>query len=260
MKRNDFVHGIFALVVAALLAAMCLADNKQVKLIKQWKGSVSDEALMADAPLYITTAENFERLWEKWKIAGKRPEVDFSKQVVVIQTSRGSNLSLIAILDEKGNLSVNGLGTMDFLPGFRYVIATVSRAGVITINNKEISMEERGQGQKSATVTGTVTYRQRIALPPGAVVEVSLLDVSRADNRGLVIDKHEIHPTTQVPIPFTLKYDPAQIDEMHSYAVQGRIMLDGKIWFTSTKRYAVITQGNPTRLEIVVDMVKSANK
>jgi uncharacterized lipoprotein YbaY len=258
MKRNDFVHGIFALIVAALLAATCFADNKQVKLIKQWKGSVADEGLMADAPVYITTAENFERLWEKWKIAGKRPEVDFSKQIVVIQTSRGSNLSLIAILDEKGNLSVNGLGTMDFRPGFRYVIATVSRDGIKTINNKLITQQQGGD--KRAAVTGTVTYRQRIALPPGAMVEVSLLDVSRADAPGVVIDKKEINPTTQVPIPFTLNYDPAQIDVLHSYAVQGRIMLDGKLWFTSTKRYVVITQGNPTRVQIVVDMVKSANK
>jgi uncharacterized lipoprotein YbaY len=97
-------------------------------------------------------------------------------------------------------------------------------------------------------------------LPPGAVVEVSLLDVSRADAPGVVIDKQEINPTTQIPIPFTLNYDPGEIDEQHTYAVEGRIMLDGKLWFTSTKRYAVITQGNPTRLQIVVDMVKSAGK
>jgi uncharacterized lipoprotein YbaY len=237
---------------------MSLADNKQIKLIKQWRGSVTDETLMADTPVYITTAEDFERLWEKWKIDGKRPEVDFAEHIVVIQTSRGSNISLTATLDEKGNLSVNGLATMDFHPGFRYVIATVSREGVKSVNNNVISLQQGGQ--KKAAVTGTVTYRQRIALPPGAVVEVSLLDVSRADVPAVVIDKQEINPTTQVPIPFTLNYDPAQIDERHAYAVQGRIMLDGKLWFTSTKRYAVITQGNPTRLEIVVDMVKSANK
>src|SRR5262245_42190779 len=191
LKRNDFIQGVFVLIVGALVSAMCFADNREVKLIKQWKGSVADETLMADAPVYITTAGDLERLWEKWKIAGKRPEVDFSKHIVVVQTSRGSNLSLIATLDEKGNLSINGLGTMDFLPGFRYVIGIISRAGVITINNKAISMHQGGQEQKSATVTGTVTYRQRIALPPGAVIEVSLLDVSRADNHGFVIEKQE---------------------------------------------------------------------
>src|SRR5262245_32368350 len=255
---NGFLHGTFALIVAVLLMPMCYADNKSVKLIKQWKGSVPDERLMTDAPSHITTAEELESLWQKWKIAGHTPEVDFSKQIIVVTTSRGSLLSLIATLDEKGNLSVNGLGTMDFHPGFRYVIATVSRAGIKTVNNKDLSMPQGRQNR--ATVTGTVTYRQRIAMPPGAVVEVSLLDAARADTTGVVIDKQELRPTTQVPIPFTLSYDPAQIDEKHSYTVQARIIVEGKLWFTTTKRHAVITQGNPTNLQVIVDMVNSDNK
>ncbi|MBO6774757.1 MAG: YbaY family lipoprotein [Marinibacterium sp.] len=36
-------------------------------------------------------------------------------------------------------------------------------------------------------VTGSVTYRERIALPPGAVLKVSLLDVSQQDVAATVI-------------------------------------------------------------------------
>jgi uncharacterized lipoprotein YbaY len=259
MSRNVFLRSLIVLVITALLIPLSYADKKPVKPRKQWRGSVADEALMKDAPTYITKAEELEKLWNGWKIAGKKPKVNFAKEIVVVVTSRGSGLGLMTSLDEKGDLTVNGLGTMDLRPGFRYVIATVSRVGVNTINGKEISVSDSGttKEQKSATVTGTVTYRQRIAMPPGAVVEVSLLDVSRADAPAVVLDKQEIKPTAQVPIPFTLNYDPAQIDERHTYAVQARILVEGKLRFINTKRHAVITQGNPTKLEVVVEMVKS---
>ena len=262
MRRNGFLRGFIALAITALLTPLCHANNKPVKLIQQWNGSVMDERLMNDASTYITTAEELEKLWKDWKIAGKKPRVNFSKEIVVVVTSRGSGLSLVATLDEKGDLAVYGLGTMDIRPGFRYVIATVSREGLKTVNGKERSISNKGpnSGQNSATVTGTVTYRQRIAMPPGAVVEVSLLDVSRADAPAVVLDKLEIKPTTQVPIPFTLSYDPAQIDERHTYAVQARILVEGRLWFINATRHSVITQGNPTKLEVLVDMVKSGDE
>ena len=44
----------------------------------------------------------------------------------------------------------------------------------------------------AATVTGTVTYRERIALPATAVVEVTVADVSRADAPA-VVDRTPAH-------------------------------------------------------------------
>ena len=38
------------------------------------------------------------------------------------------------------------------------------------------------------TVTGTVLFRERIALPPGAVVTVRVNDVSRVDAPASVLD------------------------------------------------------------------------
>lgn len=72
-----------------------------------------------------------------------------------------------------------------------------------------------------------------------------------------MLNKQETKPTTQVPIPFALSYDPAQIDERHTYALRARILVDGKVWFMNTTLHRVITQGNPTKLEVLVDMVKS---
>lgn len=109
----------------------------------------------------------------------------------------------------------------------------------------------------NATVTGVVTYRQRIALPPNAVVEVKLQDVSRADAAAIVLDSQTIQTNgKQVPIPFTLEYDPTKINPSHSYAVSARISVDGKLRWINTSRYSVITGNNPTsNVTVMVNQV-----
>lgn len=111
----------------------------------------------------------------------------------------------------------------------------------------------RAQG----VVSGTVAYLARIALPPQAVVEVQLVDVSRADAPAIVIDSVTFETGgRQVPFPFELTYDPQQIDERFTYAVQARITIDGELRFISTRSYQVITQGNPNTVEVIVDPVR----
>jgi hypothetical protein len=139
MHRNGWVVGVVTLTAVMLITPLAYADKKPVKPTREWKGSVGDEALWKEAPPYITTAEALEKLWNAWKIGDKRPDVDFSKEIVVLSTTRGSKARLFASLDEKGNLVVGGMATRDFVPGFRYVIATVSRAGVKTVNGKELA-------------------------------------------------------------------------------------------------------------------------
>lgn len=109
---------------------------------------------------------------------------------------------------------------------------------------------------EQATLEGTVWYRQRSALPEGAVVEVSLLDVSRADAPATVLAQTQIVPTTQVPIAYTLHYDAQQILPTHSYAVQARILLGEKLLFISTERYGVLTRDAPrSGVQVRVDPV-----
>src|SRR3546814_14991803 len=54
-------------------------------------------------------------------------------------------------------------------------------------------------------VRGSLTYRERIALPPGSVAEVTLQDVSRADAPSTILARHTIPLVgRQVPVPFHL--------------------------------------------------------
>ncbi len=105
-----------------------------------------------------------------------------------------------------------------------------------------------------AIVTGTVTYRQRIALPPDAVVEVTLQETSRADAPAVILDRQTI-PTNgkQVPIPFTLNYNPIAINPQHTYTVSARILVDGQVQWISTSNPAVISEGNPSEVTVIVN-------
>ena len=104
----------------------------------------------------------------------------------------------------------------------------------------------------TATVTGTVTYRERIALTPGAVVEVRLLDVSLADAPAKLIAEQTITSEHQVPIAFELTYDPADIDARLSYAVRAAIYNGERLLFTTDRNYPVLTRGHPDRVDLVL--------
>jgi putative lipoprotein len=111
-------------------------------------------------------------------------------------------------------------------------------------------------GGGAAKVTGSLTYRERIALPPDAVIAVRLVDVSRADAPAILLGEQVFTADgRQVPFPFEIAYDPARIDDRMSYAVQARIEQDGRLLFISDQHYAVITRGAPTRVDLVLRSV-----
>ncbi|MBW4553543.1 MAG: YbaY family lipoprotein [Aphanocapsa sp. GSE-SYN-MK-11-07L] len=109
--------------------------------------------------------------------------------------------------------------------------------------------------EQSAVISGTVSYRQRIALPENATVEVRLRNVSRTDTPPLAEQVINTNGA-QVPFPFQLIYNPQQIKPDQIYAVEARILINGQPGWASSDRYAVITQGAPKTAEIIVNPVK----
>lgn len=86
-------------------------------------------------------------------------------------------------------------------------------------------------GQSSATIQGTAAYRERIALPPGTVLEVVLEDFARADAPAERISAARIPVEGQVPIAFSLPYNPARIDPRGRYALRATLSHEGRVLF-----------------------------
>ena len=103
-----------------------------------------------------------------------------------------------------------------------------------------------------ATLEGTASYRERMALPPGAVFEAQLEDVSRADAPAEVIGKASLPSPGNPPIRFAIGYDPARIQARHAYVVRARILVDGRPFFTTTESHPVLTRGNPDSVSLLL--------
>jgi putative lipoprotein len=108
----------------------------------------------------------------------------------------------------------------------------------------------------AAMVSGTVAYRERMALPPDAVVEVRLSDVSRQDVAAPLVAETTVLPEgRQIPIPFELRYDPGKIESNRTYALRATKLSAGRMMFTTTTAYRVITKGNPTQVNLMLERV-----
>lgn len=99
-----------------------------------------------------------------------------------------------------------------------------------------------------ASIVGTATYRERIALPPEAVLEVELVDAVS----GRRITRNTVLNPGQVPISFELFYDPNLINPDREYRVNARITVGNQVWFRNTTAYPVITGGNANQVEMVL--------
>jgi putative lipoprotein len=124
--------------------------------------------------------------------------------------------------------------------------------GAMIVRDCKLDKPLNGEAEAN-TVTGTVSYLQRIALPPTAVIQIQLLDVSLAESAAKVLAEKKITlGDRQVPVPFSLDYDAARIVSAHSYSVSARILIDGQLRFVSDKSNPVITGGNSNYAELVL--------
>lgn len=99
--------------------------------------------------------------------------------------------------------------------------------------------------EQPVTVTGSIAYRERIALPPTAQVEIRLDDVSLADAPAQTLAQQSFTANgRQVPFPFSLTVDQRQLDPRHSYAVAARITdASGELLFITDTRHSVDFDG-----------------
>ncbi|MEZ8229732.1 YbaY family lipoprotein [Vibrio splendidus] len=112
----------------------------------------------------------------------------------------------------------------------------------------ETNASQEVVAENNQVISGTVSYRERIALPENAVVTVTLEDISLADAPSTVIATQEF--TTdgkQVPFAFELSYDNNKIKANHRYNMRATIHVDGKLRFTTDTIKSVITDVENTQ-------------
>ncbi len=82
----------------------------------------------------------------------------------------------------------------------------------------------------NTSVTGTLTFREKIALTPAAVAIVTIVDTAAAPDAGSVIGQQRIDGPTALPIDFSVLIDADAIDQTHAYALFATIIDAGSTW------------------------------
>lgn len=86
-------------------------------------------------------------------------------------------------------------------------------------------------GGGSALITGTVFYRERIAVPPEAEVRVSLESLSCVDSTKDRVAETVFRARGGPPYAFALGYDPSKILSGCRYGLHAGIRAGGKVLF-----------------------------
>lgn len=124
-------------------------------------------------------------------------------------------------------------------------------AGVYLYNKKENVADD-------TTITGTITYLDRMGMPEHSLVNVKLLDISNMDTPVEISEMSFDTEGRQVPIEFSLPYDASKIVENHTYSISADIYVEGELFRASTNSNLVITNNNPTQnVEIILDRVNN---
>ena len=121
----------------------------------------------------------------------------------------------------------------------------------------DATLEVTSGREPNASVSGTVSYRERLALTPGAKLVVELRDVSYQDAAAPLIARQTISDPGQVPIKFKVEYNRDDIRSRNVYAVSAKIIEgDGRLAFTNDTAYDVITRGNPSKVDMLLVLVQ----
>lgn len=106
-----------------------------------------------------------------------------------------------------------------------------------------------------ATLTGEITFAGDAAIPPGAVAEAQLYDVSLQDVASVLIASQTIPSPERFPVPFAVRYDPARIEERRTYGMQVSIKVGGELVYVNDTAFNVLTGGYPS-MDVAVDVVE----
>ncbi len=128
------------------------------------------------------------------------------------------------------------------------IILFLMAAGCAPVDDDDSAAPVAGRAQ----VTGTLMFRERIILRPGTVVEVSLLDTSRADAPATELARQVIENPDPPPIPFVLEYDEGAIDERFSYSVRAVVKRGDRLLLTTDTHYPVLTRGAGNSVELML--------
>lgn len=108
-----------------------------------------------------------------------------------------------------------------------------------------------------AIVSGTVTYRERMALPANATLDVWIVETTEGQATPAVLIESSLPVKgQQVPLPFELRVEPGRVQHQKTYGLQAAIRSGGQTLFASDAPVPVITHGHPSLVALTLTRAK----
>ena len=109
-----------------------------------------------------------------------------------------------------------------------FMLATIASAAMLAAGYARAD-----GGEPMLTITGELTYLQRIALPDDAVAVVEIKPDDAADGDPVTAETRTELEGRQVPVPFTLEVPRAHLDAGKSYVLRGGILVAAEMRWLS---------------------------
>jgi putative lipoprotein len=114
-------------------------------------------------------------------------------------------------------------------------VPTATPGGVSTLSQQTI---------KQPNVSGTVWIRQKVALPPDAVLTVTLSDASMADAPSKVLAQRAVRTEgKQAPFSFVLPFNPSEVQPNARILLSAAVTINDKLVFITDTVQEVINKG-----------------
>jgi putative lipoprotein len=126
---------------------------------------------------------------------------------------------------------------------YKFIIFVIVVLSLITIGGYVFI---QSMMPKQDTLLGTVFYNERIALLPGSVLTVSLRDVTASTETPVVLATYEYTTAGEnIPLPYTLTYNPHDISRKGKYALYAEIAVSGEVRWVTNEPVPVLTGARP---------------
>ena len=135
----------------------------------------------------------------------------------------------------------------------------ITLLAVFTVGVENQSTASAGT-EDMLTITGSVWYRERMMVPPDAVISISLEDVSRMDVSAEVIATTGFVAQGGPPWDFSLEYDPIKLNDKGRYGLRVRIEADGRLMFITTEHIPAFEHDSSTPIKIMVSRAGGIRK
>lgn len=142
MKIRSFELRISVIVAfgATILAGPQLAEAGKIAPIARWGGQTGK--IGSSGSGYMCSQDDLEEFWKKWEIAKPKPKIDFNRELAVFYLGSGGPHLMNLSLEDSGNLAAEYVQTPTVSRQPNYLIFTVPRYGVKSLNGIPVTCSE----------------------------------------------------------------------------------------------------------------------